>query len=220
MLPGSVQWRIAGALAGFGVVLTLVAGLFSGNPFGVILLRSALGGVALGGLGVAAGWLLKRYVPELLTLGSATTARSPEAGAEQSTHQVDIVLPEENPYGSAGEQEGASDGEQDAGAERSAGGDSEELFPSESGDGASSAESSGDEAPFADEALEDADGVDAERSTRLATPASTPGLDVLDRSSLGSTGGLPSRGENDSGMQIDDPKKAAEAVRNLLRKGS
>ena len=71
MLPGSVQSRIAGALAAFALVVTLLSGVFSGNPFGVVVLRALLGAVAFGALGLGVAWVLERFVPELLTLGTA-----------------------------------------------------------------------------------------------------------------------------------------------------
>ncbi len=89
------NWKfIAGAalLAGF---LSLIAGIFSGSPFTVILLRVVLSSLALGVISIGAISLIKRFLPELLQ------ASEMPAAAEG----IDILIPEENPHRSA-EKEG------------------------------------------------------------------------------------------------------------------
>lgn len=89
------NWKfIAGAalLAGF---LSLAAGIFSGSPFIIILLRMVLSSLVFGGISVGVIILVKRFLPELLKVNEISTA----AGG------VDILIPEENPH-QAVEEEG------------------------------------------------------------------------------------------------------------------
>lgn len=82
------NWKfIAGAalLAGF---LSLIAGIFSGSPFTVILLRVVLSGLALGVISIGVITLIKRFLPELLQVSEMPTMA---AG-------IDILIPEENPH--------------------------------------------------------------------------------------------------------------------------
>jgi len=92
------NWKfIAGAalLAGF---LSLIAGIFSGSPFTVILLRVVLSSLGLGVISIGAIALIKRFLPELLQVSEMPTAA---AG-------IDIVIPEENPHRPA-EKEGGEE---------------------------------------------------------------------------------------------------------------
>ena len=86
------KWR---AIAGFGVagcLLSLLFGMFSGNPFGVIMLRVLVSGVTAALLGIALRFLASRFLPEL----TGTPPVEPAAAGEH----VDIVMPAENPHGS------------------------------------------------------------------------------------------------------------------------
>ena len=90
------NWKfITGAalLAGF---LSLIAGIFSGSPFTVILLRVVLSSLALGVISIGAIILIKRFLPELLQVSEMPTAA---AG-------IDILIPEENPHRPAEEEGG------------------------------------------------------------------------------------------------------------------
>ena len=90
------NWKfIAGAalLAGF---LSLIAGIFSGSPFTVILLRVVLSGLALGIISIGVITLIKRFLPELLQVSEMST----------TAEGIDILIPEENPHRPAEEEGG------------------------------------------------------------------------------------------------------------------
>ncbi len=90
------NWKfITGAalLAGF---LSLIAGIFSGSPFTVILLRVVLSSLALGVISIGVITLIKRFLPELFQVSEMPP---PAAG-------IDILIPEENPHRHAEEEGG------------------------------------------------------------------------------------------------------------------
>jgi len=80
-----VNLKIPAAAAGVGALISLIAGLAGGNPFGVVLLRLLASALLAGGLGFGLAYLLKRYLPEIL----AAPAKPNEAPV------VDILIDEE-----------------------------------------------------------------------------------------------------------------------------
>lgn len=54
---------IGAGLAGLTFVLTLLAGLMGGVPFGLVMMRSLLFSLLLGALGIGAGIMLEKLVP-------------------------------------------------------------------------------------------------------------------------------------------------------------
>ncbi len=85
--------RIAAIFAVAAFILSLIVGLFSGNPFGIVLLRALMLAVVFALLGAGVAFVVTRYLPELAGKGAVDS--SVEAGAAK--HTIDIVLPEENP---------------------------------------------------------------------------------------------------------------------------
>jgi len=82
--------KIGGIGAAAGFLLSMLVGLFSGNPFATIVLRALLFALLFGGLGIGARIVVGRFLPELES--ASGSGREPEA------RKVDIVLPEENPH--------------------------------------------------------------------------------------------------------------------------
>jgi hypothetical protein len=78
-----VNWKVPGWAAAAGAVISLVAALVGGNPFGAILLRAAVSALVAGALGLAAQYLLRRFLPG--------------TGAAPAPPTVDILLDEEVP---------------------------------------------------------------------------------------------------------------------------
>lgn len=217
------NWKfIAGTafLAGF---LSLIAGIFSGSPFTVILLRAVLSGLALGVISIGVITLIKRFLPELLQAGEMP----PSAAG------IDILIPEENPHRRPAEEE--------AGDTRSLPVEEAEDLLAADGDDSHSGtmeteDESGEEADLVEaigiisgpvddvgygeeisdsdtqlEALPDIDRLDVGFET---------GVDNLDHSAQ-KTGG---RTESFSGAQADsltanqDPAVLAKAVRTFMNK--
>jgi len=82
------NWKFITVAALFGGVLSLIAGIFSGSPFTIILLRVVFSGLALGVISVGVIALIKRFLPELLQVSEIPTA----------AEGIDILIPEENPH--------------------------------------------------------------------------------------------------------------------------
>jgi hypothetical protein len=97
------NWKVIAGATTFASVISLLAGLIRGNPFGIIILRLLISAILFGGLALAAILVLKRFVPEL---GQVV---SPEAAKRKPG--VDILLPEENPHEAAGVPSGAEAGD-------------------------------------------------------------------------------------------------------------
>ena len=81
------NWKIPAGFAAFGAVLSLLAGIIGGNPFGVILLRLAVSAVVAAALGLGITLAVKKFLPELGTAAPAVAA--------QSGDEVDIVIDED-----------------------------------------------------------------------------------------------------------------------------
>jgi hypothetical protein len=90
------SWKIPVGFAAFGAVVSLLAGIIGGNPFGVILLRLILSAAICGGLGLGVNLIVRKYFPEL----SANPAAVPPASGEE----VDIVIDDEIPLSEESEE--------------------------------------------------------------------------------------------------------------------
>jgi hypothetical protein len=90
------NWKFIAGSAGFAFFISFLTGLFSGVQFGTLLLRAVIGGVAFGGIAFGIEYIIKRYLPEL------TKAISPEQQPREASPNVDIVIEDETPPGSAG----------------------------------------------------------------------------------------------------------------------
>lgn len=97
------NWKAVAGAATFASVISLLAGLIRGNPFGIIILRLLISAILFGGLALAAILVLKRFLPEL----------DQAAGPQEAKRKpgVDILLPEENPHEAAGVPSGAEAGD-------------------------------------------------------------------------------------------------------------
>jgi hypothetical protein len=126
-----VNWKVPGWAAAAGAVISVVAALAGGNPFGAILLRALVSALVAGALGLAAQYVLRRFLPDL---GPS------EAPAPPS---VDILLDEEVPL-AAQAREGQAAAEEPAAEELAA----EELAAEElaAEEPAAAVESLGEEA--------------------------------------------------------------------------
>jgi hypothetical protein len=83
------NWKIPAGFTAFGALVSLLAGIIGGNPFGVIVLRFVLSAVVCAGLGLIVNIILKKYLPEL---------SAPPANVEAGTGaEVDIVIDEDIP---------------------------------------------------------------------------------------------------------------------------
>jgi hypothetical protein len=98
-----VNWKVPGWAAAAGAVISLVAALAGGNPFGATLLRAAVSALIAGALGLAAQYLLRRFLP-----GIGAAAAPPPS--------VDILLDEEVPLAAQAGSEQAEE-EEELGAE-------------------------------------------------------------------------------------------------------
>ncbi len=217
------NWKfIAGAalLAGF---LSLIAGIFSGSPFTVILVRVVLSSLALGVISIGVITLIKRFLPELLQVSEMPTMA---AG-------IDILIPEENPHRPAEEEGGetpslpveeaedflaADGGNLQAGSMETEDDNGEEADLLEAvnetdahvddvsdGEGALAAEDA------SSEALPDIDRLDVGFES---------GVDNLDQSAHKTGGGRESFAEAqvDSLTANQDPEVLAKAVRTFMNK--
>jgi hypothetical protein len=93
-----INWKVPVGFAGFAAVVSLLAGIIGGNPFGVILLRLFLSAVVCGGLGVGVNLIVRKFLPEL--------SANPPATQMESGEEVDIVIDEDIPLaGEAAQQQ-------------------------------------------------------------------------------------------------------------------
>ena len=86
----NVNKKIVLVFSFIGFILSLLAGIFSGNNFINILFHSILSSIIIGGIVFGANIVVMVYLPELLTNDNDS-----EDGEEDSAGQVDIVMPEE-----------------------------------------------------------------------------------------------------------------------------
>ncbi len=70
--------------AAAAVVFSLIAGIFGGVPFGLILLRMLLGGIIFAGIGAGIGFVLHKFVPELFD--------TPEDSEDETGANIDITV--------------------------------------------------------------------------------------------------------------------------------
>jgi hypothetical protein len=95
------NWKIPVGFAGFGAVVSLLAGIIGGNPFGVILLRLILSAGVCGGLGLVVNLIVNKFLPEL--------SANPPIPQTKSGEEVDIVIDEHIPFAEEAEREQVSE---------------------------------------------------------------------------------------------------------------
>jgi hypothetical protein len=83
-----VKWKIPAIFAGIGALISLIAGIVGGIPFGLVLVRMLFSVLAAGAVGLSIQYVLRRYLPEL---GGRTAAESSPA--------VDIVIEDDLAFG-------------------------------------------------------------------------------------------------------------------------
>ncbi len=96
-----INWKIPVGFAGFGALVSLLAGIIGGNPFGVILLRLILSAGVCGGLGLGVNLIVKKFLPEL--------SANPPIQQTKSGEEVDIVIDEHIPLAEEAEGEQVSE---------------------------------------------------------------------------------------------------------------
>jgi len=87
------KWKIPAAFAGFGALISLIAGIAGRVPFGLLALRFLVSVLLATALGIAVRYVLERFLPEL-------AGRAKEEGAPA----VDIVIEDELGLGGTGPQ--------------------------------------------------------------------------------------------------------------------
>ena len=79
--------------AAAGLLLSLLVGLFARNPFGTMVLRAFLLGIAFGGIGAGLQYVVRRFLTG--NGGSAAQADAGPSAEKSEGATIDIVLPEE-----------------------------------------------------------------------------------------------------------------------------
>jgi hypothetical protein len=92
---GVFDWKVSAYGAGGAFVLSLLVGLFSGNPFGTAFLRALGLGLGFGAFVSGCYAVIARFMPEMLR-------REPKPGPEsqgptEGKPRIDITLPAEAP---------------------------------------------------------------------------------------------------------------------------
>ncbi len=127
-----MNWKVPGWAAAAGAVISVVAALAGGNPFGTILLRAVISALVAAGLGLGAQYVVRRFLP-----GLAAAPAPPQPS-------VDILLDEEVPLAAqAGGGQAEEDlaaaveglGEEAGGALDDSVGGPDQVFPLEEGEG-------------------------------------------------------------------------------------
>src|SRR5512142_610307 len=91
----NINFKLVAGFAAFAFIFSFFTGLFSGNDFLIVLLRSVLGSVFFAVLGGGIGYVIDRFFPDLWPTGEAGGGEEEDTGQAE---EVDITLPEENPH--------------------------------------------------------------------------------------------------------------------------
>jgi hypothetical protein len=92
-------WKSAAAGAAGSFLLSLLVGLVTRNPFGVVFLRALLLAALFAGLAAALRYLVRTHLLEQAKDGASARAGSTDTRDDRRGERVDIVLPEESPLG-------------------------------------------------------------------------------------------------------------------------
>jgi hypothetical protein len=92
-------WKSAAACAAGSFLLSLLVGLITRNPFGVVFLRAFLLAVLFAGLAAALRYLVRTHLLEVAKEGASARPEGADTRDDRRGERVDIVLPEENPIG-------------------------------------------------------------------------------------------------------------------------
>jgi hypothetical protein len=221
-----INWKIPAIFAGFGAVVSLLAGIIGGNPFGVILLRLILSAVVCGGLGLGVNLIVKKFLPEL--------SAPPPVAQVESGEEVDIVIDEAIPMAeeAVGQQspepEGSLEQIEPAGEEEPS-----ELTMSVDEEGGIDASEEGGESEEDVLTLEDADsqaettpeefvpGIAAAQVADFEDLDTLPDIDTFSPSAEDSAPpARPSRKDSkvEEVVRDQDPENLARAVRTFMKK--
>ncbi len=226
------NWRVLAGAAAFAAVISLLAGLIRGNPFGIVVIRMLISAAAGGGLALAALQLLRRFLPELVR-----EAAAPAPPAASRLPEVDILIPEENPHQEAGQAVGAAGGIPAGGAGGSM--EPEELAPADEQEGRAADEGKpaaetgggpGETAGMAEAAF--VEQLEAASRPPAARPAgageereeveSLPDIDLLGAdpgpARVSPAGRRLNGGQNRRALHDQKPQDLAKAVRTFLKK--
>ena len=92
-------WKSAAAGAAGAFLLSLLVGLVTRNPFGVVCARALLLALLFAGFAAALRYLVRTHLLETAKPGAASTVGGADAGDVRRGGRVNIVLPEESPPG-------------------------------------------------------------------------------------------------------------------------
>ena len=205
-------WKVAALCACGAFFLSLVIGLFAGNPFGVVIFRALLLAVLFAGLGAGLRSVVKAYLPEL------TASTTSPAGTDEGRSRADMAdqtgadkSREHRGAESAGYRGAAVDIvlQDDDGLRRQAYGGSghaPRLHPSEPG--AANAEAVGDEA------------LEASLGEDFMSQVEAPGLGELAeelppaRESTGAAGSAGSQSEEGAVEETESGEELPRAMRD------
>jgi hypothetical protein len=170
------NWKISAFCAGLAFCISFLFGLIGGVGFGTVILRAFLGAVIFGGLGFAADFILRRFLPELFVPA--------ETGGN-----LDVTVPEINPYDRSAEAE-------DDFVEEAGGPDDEESSP---------AVGSGSENEESDDLVEEIEEVphseaDTAASAAVQTEAAPAGSETAE--AVEDLDELPDVGELDASFAV------------------
>ncbi len=222
-----LNWKLTGGFAGFGALVSLVSGFLGGNPFGNVLLKMFASSFLLAAVGFGVGLLIRRYLPEL-AFNRESQDRTGDSDPD-SSGEIDIVIPEENPHlrNGVSEVSDISEGEVVLDESEENAEEVEELTAEDGGgeevleEESALRDSSSTDALFAAEAEADVDSLPemegfegsftGDSESEPASPAgrSPSPSDGMDNSR---------RSKTDKIMQSEDPAYLAKAVRTFLKK--
>ncbi len=205
------NWKIIGGFALFAALISLISGVLSGNPFGIILIRVFISSVLLGAVGIGVEVVTKKYLPELA--GKRETL-------SQNGQAVDVVIDEdievlkENPH-----------------MEAQAQSEQEPLKPLEEAMEPAASASPEYEADLEEVSESDFEESESGKEDILTTESdqdsrsspdvdSLPDMDEFDSSSFSSTSlpSSPAQAQVEGVIDEQDPATLAKAVRTFLNK--
>lgn len=220
-----INWKVIAIFGGIGFFLSFLVGIISGVRFGTILLRGLAIGVVFGGIGFGLTFVIKKYLPGLLSDEAAET--------EEEIPGVDIVIEEELP------RQQVEDANVESADESEESEDAESTFVEEV------EESSTESTEFAETETVETENTErkqesakAEEVEELPTMEEDENIDALpdigEFSGSFSTGGEYEEGEEEGGDtgqfsgsssapveilgQEEDPAVVAKAVQTMLKK--
>ncbi|AEJ61232.1 hypothetical protein Spith_0958 [Spirochaeta thermophila DSM 6578] len=199
--------------------LSLLIGLFSGNPLGVAMLRALGSGVLFGGVLYVVWEVVRRFLPELVQGEEPAPSPLPEESEEEQDHVVDIVLEDEaspSPRTVSGEQMGSGreyDTEESVRSFGERGGEGESQEHGEGMSDASTLDSDREDGGL--DEFPEIDDLEEDFFEEVSAEEEGPEEDGTDPLSFESSQSISGGG---GGMGDQDPQVIAQAIRTLLKK--